>query len=179
MKIRRSAVLATILLLTWTTGIHAAGAAKAYFAGGCFWCTQEIFSQITGVTSVVSGMMRDAETVEVTYDPSRISYDQLLKVFWRAHDPTQVDRQGPDTGKRYRSAIFYTDAGQQAAAEKSKVSLGKSGKYASPIATEISPAATFTRADEHHQNFCRKNPNNPYVRQYMVPKLEKLGLKTP
>jgi peptide-methionine (S)-S-oxide reductase len=95
----------------------------AYFAGGCFWCTQEIFRQAPGVTSVVSGHMSGAETVEVTFDPAKTSYEKLLTVFWRAHDPTEVDRQGPDTGKQYRSAIFYVNDQQRATAEKSKTQL--------------------------------------------------------
>ena len=157
-----------------------AGPSKvAYFAGGCFWCTEAVFQQAPGVTAVVSGYMRNAETIQVTFDSTRTSYDNLLNLFWRAHDPTEVDRQGPDVGKKYRSAIFYADDQQREAAEKSKAKLSASGKFSKPIATEISPAANFRRADEHHQSFARKNRNNPYVRQWVAPKLEKLGLKEP
>ena len=150
-----------------------------YFAGGCFWCTEAVFQQAPGVTSVVSGYMRNAETIQITFDPTKTSYDKLLNLFWRSHDPTQVDRQGPDIGKQYRSAIFYADEQQRQAAEKSKAQLGKSGAYSKLIATEITPAASFRPAPENHQNFCRRHPNNPYVREVVVPKLEKLGLKRP
>ena len=85
----------------------------AYFAGGCYWCTEAVFQQALGVTSVVSGYMQKAETVQVTFDPARTSYEKLLGLFWRAHDPTEVDSQGPDTGKQYRSAIFYVDEQQR------------------------------------------------------------------
>jgi peptide-methionine (S)-S-oxide reductase len=151
----------------------------AYFAGGCFWCTQEIFEQAPGVISVVSGYIAGAETIQVTFDPARTSYNKLLKIFWRAHDPTEIDRQGPDTGKQYRSAIFYLNDEQHQTAEKSKAQLQASGTYHKPIATEITQAGRFSRAEESHQNFCRKNPNNRYVQETLVPKLKKLGLKTP
>src|SRR6266567_8999587 len=151
----------------------------AYFAGGCFWCTQEIFQQTPGVNSVISGYMNSAETVQIVFDPDKTSYDKLLTVFWHAHDPTEVNRQGPDIGPHYRSVIFYTDDQQRQAAEKSKAQLGKSGAYSKPIATEITRAGSFHAAPEYHQNFGRKNPNNPYVRQWVAPKLKKLGLRGP
>jgi peptide-methionine (S)-S-oxide reductase len=151
----------------------------AYFAGGCFWCTQEIFRQAPGVTSVVSGYMSGAETVEVAFDPAKTSYEKLLTIFWRAHDPTEVDRQGPDAGRQYRSAIFYTNDQQREMAQRSKKQLQATHTYPKPIATEITRAGSFNRADEHHQNFCRKNPNNSYIQQTLVPKLKKLGLKLP
>ena len=81
----------------------------AYFAGGCYWCTEAVFQRARGVTAVMSGYMQKAETVQVTFDPGKTTYDKLLTLFWRAHDPTEVDSQGPDTGKQYRSAIFYVD----------------------------------------------------------------------
>lgn len=156
---------------------HSGQANVAYFAGGCFWCTEAVFQRAAGVTSVVSGYMQRAETIQITFDPSKTSYDKLLNLFWRAHNPTEVDSQGPDTGKQYRSAIFYVDEQQRAVAEKSK---GQAQKlYSRPIATEITRAASFRPAPESHQNFCRKNPNNPYVRQIIEPKLQKLGLKKP
>ena len=156
---------------------QSAQANVAYFAGGCFWCTEAVFQQTPGVSSVVSGYMQKAETVQVTFDPSKTSYAKLLNLFWRAHDPTEVDAQGPDTGKQYRSAVFFVDEQQHVAAEKSKARAQKS--YSKPIATEITQAGSFRPAPENHQNFCRKNPNNPYVRQIIEPKLKKLGLKTP
>ena|SRR5882724_8999746 len=156
---------------------HGSQANVAYFAGGCFWCTEAVFQQAPGVTSVVSGYMQKAETVQVTFDPAKTSYDKLLNLFWRAHDPTEVDAQGPDTGKQYRSALFFVDEQQHVAAEKSKAHAQKS--YSKPIATEITRAGSFRPAPENHQNFCRKNPNNPYVRQIIAPKLKKLGSKSP
>src|SRR4029434_10724305 len=128
----------------------------SYFAGGCFWCTDAVFEQARGVTSVVSGYMQGAETIQITFDPSKTSYDKLLNPFWRAHNPTEVDSQEPDTGKQYRSAIFYVDEQQRAAAEKSKGQAQKS--FSKPIATEITHATSFRRAPENHQNFCRKKP---------------------
>ena len=123
--------------------------------------------------------MNNAETIQVTFDSARTSYDKLIDLFWHAHDPTQVDHQGPDVGKRYRSAIFYVDDQQRGAAEKSKTQLQKSGAYSKPIATEITRAGSFRPAPENQQNFCRRNPNNPYVQQVIIPKLSKLGLKRP
>jgi peptide-methionine (S)-S-oxide reductase len=149
----------------------------AYFAGGCFWCTEAVFQQAPGVTSVVSGYMQNAETIQVTFDSTKTSYDKLLNLFWRAHDPTEVDSQGPDTGKQYRSAIFFVDEKQRTVAEKSKAQAQKS--YSKPIATEITRAGSFRSAPEKYQNFRRKNPNNPYVQQIIEPKLKKVGLKKP
>jgi peptide-methionine (S)-S-oxide reductase len=149
----------------------------AYFAGGCFWCTEAIFEEAPGVTSVVSGYMQGAETVQVSFDPAKTSYDKLLILFWEAHDPTQVDRQGADIGKQYRSAIFYMNDQQRDAAQRLKPKVQKF--YSKPIATEITRAGSFRPAPENHQNFCRKNPGNSYVRQVIEPKLKKLGLKKP
>jgi peptide-methionine (S)-S-oxide reductase len=149
----------------------------AYFAGGCFWCTEALFEEAPGVTSVVSGYMQGAETVQVSFDPAKTSYDKLLILFWEAHDPTQVDRQGADIGKQYRSAIFYMNDQQRAAAQRLKPQVQKF--YSKPIATEITRAGSFRPAPEDHQNFCRKNPGNSYVQQVIEPKLKKLGLKKP
>ena len=171
--------VALTLGVTFCSQALASQSNVTYFAGGCFWCTEAVFQQAPGVTSVVSGYMRNAETIQITFDPTKTSYDKLLNLFWRSHDPTQVDRQGPDIGKQYRSAIFYADEQQRQAAEKSKAQLGKSGAYSKLIATEITPTASFRPAPENHQNFCRRHPNNPYVREVVVPKLEKLGLKRP
>src|SRR4029450_367525 len=166
-----------ILCVAFCTQVHSGQANVAYLAGGCFWCTEAVFEEAPGVTSVVSGHMQNAETIQVTFDPTKTSYDKLLNLFWRAHNPTEVDRQGPDVGKQYRSVIFYADDQQRAAAEKSKTQAQKS--YSKPIATEITRAGSFRPAPENHQNFCRKNPNNSYVRQIIEPKLKKLGLKKP
>ncbi len=149
----------------------------AYFAGGCFWCTEAVFERVHGVSSVISGYMRGAETIQITFDPHKTSYEKLLNLFWHAHNPTEIDSQGPDTGKQYRSAIFYVDEQQHVAAGKSKALVQKS--FTAPIATEITRAESFRKAPERHQNFCRRNPNNPYVQQIILPKLRKLGLNNP
>jgi peptide-methionine (S)-S-oxide reductase len=169
--------LLAILCMTICPSLHSAQANVAYLAGGCFWCTEAVFEEAPGVTSVVSGYMQGAETIQITFDPSKTTYGKLLNLFWRAHNPTEVDSQGPDTGKQYRSAIFYVDDQQRTAAENSKAQAQKS--FSKPIATEITRAGPFRPAPEKHQNFCRKNPNNPYVQQIVDPKLHKLGLKKP
>jgi peptide-methionine (S)-S-oxide reductase len=148
---------------------------KATFAAGCFWGVEASFRQVEGVVDtavgytggkkeyptyeeVCTGKTGHAEAVEVTYDPSKISYEELLAEFWSIHDPTQVNRQGPDIGTNYRSAIFYHTEAQKAAAEKSGDELARSGKYGKrPIATEIAPATTFWRAEEYHQRYFEKH----------------------
>ena len=147
--------------------------AKAIFAAGCFWGVEEAFRQLKGVTSTTvgytGGTMKDpsykdvctsttghAEAVEVEFDPKQVSYDQLLSVFWQSHDPTTLNRQGPDYGTQYRSAIFYEDAEQEAAARRSKAELEKSGLFKRPIVTEIKPASEFYRAEDYHQQYFEK-----------------------
>jgi peptide-methionine (S)-S-oxide reductase len=148
--------------------------AKASFAAGCFWGVEAAFRQVEGVLDtavgysggrlenptyedVCSGRTGHAETVEVEYDPSRVSYEQLLDVFWENHDPTTLNRQGPDVGEQYRSAIFFHTPEQQAAATASKAKLEKSGKYKRPIVTQIQPASQFFRAEEYHQRYLEKH----------------------
>src|SRR5262245_53320697 len=140
-----------LLVLTFCPQAHGSQPNVAYFAGGCYWCTEAVFQKASGVTSVVSGYMQKAETVQVTFDPAKTSYQKLLNLFWRAHDPTEVDSQGPDTGKQYRSAIFYVDEQQQVTAEKSKAQAQKS--FSKPIATEITRASSFRAAPGNQQNF--------------------------
>jgi len=153
---------------------HSGQANVAHLAGGCFWCTEAVFQEAPGVTSVVSGHMQRAETIQITFDPSKTSYDKLLNLFWRAHNLTEVDSQGPDTGKQYCSAVFYVDEQQRTVAEKSKAQAQNHFQNRSQPRLL---AGSFRPAPENHQNFCRKNPNNPYVRQMIEPKLQKLGLK--
>ncbi|SRR5229473_502663 len=146
---------------------------KATFGAGCFWGVEAAFRKIKGVVSTAVGYSggtlpnpayKDvctdrtghAEVVEVTYDPARVSYEELLKVFWEAHNPTTLNRQGPDIGSQYRSAIFFHNAEQEAQARTSKEQLQKSGKYKKPIVTEIVPAAPFYRAEEYHQRYLEK-----------------------
>jgi peptide-methionine (S)-S-oxide reductase len=146
---------------------------KATFGAGCFWGVEAAFRQVHGVTSTAAGYMggnmqnptyRDvctdqtghAEVVEVTFDPAQVSYADLLKVFWENHDPTQLNRQGPDYGKQYRTAIFFHSPEQETAARASKAELERSGKYSRRIMTEITPASEFWRAEEYHQQYLEK-----------------------
>jgi peptide-methionine (S)-S-oxide reductase len=146
----------------------------ALFAAGCFWGVENTFRQVPGVTATAVGYSGGhtenptyrevcgkgtghAEVVRVTFDPSKVSYEELLDVFWKCHDPTQVNRQGPDVGDQYRSAIFPLSPKQKQAAETSKAQLAKSGKHSEPIATEITPAGPFTLAEDYHQQYLEKN----------------------
>ena len=147
--------------------------AKATFAAGCFWGVEATFRQLPGVISTrvgyTGGAMPNptyqdvcnddtghAEAVEVEYDPAKVSYEQLLKVFWENHDPTQLNRQGPDWGSQYRSAIFFHSPEQEAAAKLSKESLDKSGQYRKPVVTQIVLATTFYPAEDYHQQYLEK-----------------------
>lgn len=147
--------------------------AKATFAAGCFWGVEATFRQLPGVTAtrvgytggttsaptykeVCTDRTGHAEAVEVDYDPNKLGYDKLLDVFWENHDPTQLNRQGPDSGTQYRSAIFFHDDAQEAAARKSKEELEKSHRFSKPIVTQIVPAATFYEAEDYHQQYLEK-----------------------
>jgi peptide-methionine (S)-S-oxide reductase len=147
--------------------------AKAVFAAGCFWGVEDSFRQVKGVTSTAVGYIGGhtknptykevctdttghAEAVEVEFDPAQVSYRELLAVFFQSHDPTQLNRQGPDYGKQYRSAIFYEDAEQEAAARESKEALDKAGIFKRPIVTQIAPASEFYRAEDYHQQYFEK-----------------------
>lgn len=163
---------------------------KIILAGGCFWCTEAVFERLEGVTKVVSGYAGGpeknptykqvsagatghTEVIEVTFDTSKVSLEKVLETFWAAHDPTQVDRQGPDWGKQYRSAIYYYGDEQKAVIDKS-LAVAKT-QFDKPIATEIKPAEEFWPAEEYHQNFYEKNPRGvPYIEGVLLPKLEKL-----
>ena len=146
---------------------------KATFGAGCFWGVEAAFRQIKGVTSTAvgyaGGTLKNptyedvctdrtghAEVVQVDYDPSRITYEELLKLFWENHDPTTLNRQGPDFGSQYRSVIFYHTPEQQKAAEASRAALEKSGRYPRPIVTEILPAPEFYPAEDYHQQYLEK-----------------------
>lgn len=148
-------------------------ARKATFAAGCFWGVEAAFRNVDGVLAtqvgytdgqtmnptyrdVCSNTTGHAEAVEVEYDPSQVSYDDLLRVFWENHDPTQLNRQGPDVGSQYRSAIFYHDDEQKQAADASKQQLEQSGRYKRPVVTHILPATRFYRAEEYHQQYLEK-----------------------
>jgi peptide-methionine (S)-S-oxide reductase len=146
---------------------------KATFGAGCFWGVEETFRKLKGVTATAVGYMGGtldkptyeavctdrtghAEVVQVEYDPSQVSYGQLLDVFWASHDPTTLNRQGPDTGTQYRSAVFFHTPEQQATALAAREKLQANGKFRRPIVTEITPAATFSRAEEYHQRYLEK-----------------------
>lgn len=162
----------------------------ATFAGGCFWCVEASFEQIRGVAEAVSGYSGGeesnanyqlvssgrtdhAEAVQVYYDPSIISYETLLEIFFTAHDPTQLNRQGPDVGRQYRSEIFYHNEEQKRMAEAKMEELGPD--FSSPIVTRLSKLDSFYKAEEYHQDYEVNHPDNPYIRNVSRPKIEKVA----
>jgi peptide-methionine (S)-S-oxide reductase len=171
--------------------------ATAIVAGGCFWGVEAVFEHLHGVIDVVSGYAGGsqstahymavgsgttghAESVKVTFDPSTISYGKLLKVFFAvAHDPTELNRQGPDEGTQYRSAIFYADAEQQAVAEAYVRQLNEAGIFKKPIVTTVAPLKGFYAAEPEHQNFLQRHPDNPYVVAHDLPRLRTLEIEFP
>ena len=171
--------------------------ATAVLAGGCFWGVEAVFDHLKGVTSAVSGYSggtkstasyetvssgktTHAESVKITYDPSQVSYGTLLRVFFSvAHDPTQLDRQGPDTGAQYRSEIFYESEDQKRVAEAYIQQLNASKIFASPIATLVQPLTGFYPAEPEHQKFVAHNPNYAYVVTFELPKLARLQREYP
>jgi peptide-methionine (S)-S-oxide reductase len=164
----------------------------AVFAGGCFWGVEAVFEQLAGVDQVLagfagggavtahyeivsSGLTHHAESVEITYDPTKITYGQLLRIFFAvAHDPTQKNRQGPDSGTQYRSAIFYKDPEQKRVAEAYIKQLGDAQVFRKPIVTEVAALSRFYPAEGYHQQFVRRNPDYPYVVYNDLPKLADL-----
>ncbi len=163
---------------------------KATFGSGCFWCTEAIFELVEGVDSVASGYTGGkiknptyeqvcsektghAEAIQLTFDPEVISYDELLEIFWKTHDPTTLNRQGNDAGTQYRSVIFYNSEEQKQLAEKYKEALDKSGAWEHPIVTEILPATEFYKAENYHQDYYSNNPNQGYCAFIITPKVEK------
>jgi peptide-methionine (S)-S-oxide reductase len=164
--------------------------ALATFGSGCFWCTEAVFLNVEGVEKVASGysggkvknptykevcsgLTGHAEVIQLTYDPSKVSYDQLLEIFWGTHDPTTLNRQGADEGTQYRSVIFYHNDEQKTIAEAYKKKLDESGAFDKPIVTEISPISTFYIAEDYHQNYYNLNGNAPYCSFVIRPKLDK------
>lgn len=163
----------------------------ATLANGCFWCTEAIFEQLEGVISATSGYTGGqienptykqvttgetghAEALQIIYDPKKISFDELLEVFWETHDPTTLNRQGADIGTQYRSGVFYHNEEQKQKAEKYKTELDKSGAFNSPIVTEITPFTKFFPAEDYHQQYFENNENsNPYCKIVIRPKLDK------
>ncbi len=160
-------------------------------AGGCFWCTEAIFNRLKGVTSVVPGYAASqvenpsyeevctgrtgaAEATQITYDPSIITYDTLLEIFWHTHDPTTLNRQGNDVGTQYRSAIFYQNDEQKQSALASKEALEKSGAYKKPVVTEIVPFTNFYPAEDYHKDYYERNRSQGYCMFVIDPKVKKL-----
>ena len=165
--------------------------AVATFGGGCFWCTEAVFEQFDGVEKVVSGfaggflpdptykdicsgLTGHAEVVQVTYDPTKVSYPRLLEAFWQSHDPTTLNRQGNDVGPQYRSIILYHDQEQKKIAEDSIRKLDKAKIFRSPIVTEVAPLTTFYLAEQKHQNFYQANKGMRYCQAVIEPKLKKI-----
>jgi len=163
----------------------------AVFANGCFWCTEAVFSMLKGVKSVMSGYSGGetknptyeqvsvgntghAESIKIEYDPSVISYDDLLAVFFNTHDPTTLNRQGNDVGTQYRSAIFYADDEQKTKAESLIRELNDSHAYDKPVVTEVAPLAEFRQAEHYHHDYYKNNPTQPYCQLIIAPKLEKM-----
>lgn len=173
-----------------STPIDTANTQIATFGTGCFWCTEALFETLDGVKDVVSGYSGGhvtnptykevcegttghAECIMVTYDPKKITYAALLEAFFRGHDPTSLNRQGNDIGTQYRSVIYYHNDEQKNLAEEAKKELDKSGAYAKPIVTEISKAEKFYKAEDYHQDYFAKNPDQGYCAFVIAPKLDK------
>ena len=175
----------------------AEGAHTAVFAGGCFWGIEAVFEHVKGVSDVTSGysggtaktaryemvstgQTEHAEAVQVTYDPSQVSYEQLLKVFFSvAHDPTELNRQGPDTGPQYRSAIFYSSEEQKRIAQSYIQGLTQSKVFARPIVTQVVPLNVYYQAEEYHQNYAAKHPDATYIVVHDLPKVANLRKQFP
>ena len=168
---------------------------NAVFGGGCFWCLEAVFQRIDGVVSVVSGYAGGgvdspsyedvctgntghAEVVRVEFDPAMIGFERLLDIFFRAHDPTTLNRQGADTGTQYRSIILYRDADQKDKAEEKIKELDRANIDGRPAVTEVAALDRFWEAEEHHQEYYEKHPFAGYCRVVIAPKLQKIGLKT-
>ena len=173
-----------------TTPMNTISADTATFGSGCFWCTEAIFQQLKGVVKVesgysggarpnptydqvCSGATGHAEVTQITYDPAVITFEDLLEVFWKTHDPTTLNRQGADVGTQYRSVIFYHNETQKQLAESYKTKLDASGAWNNPIVTEISTYKAFYKAEDHHQNYYNNNKRAPYCTFVIGPKLEK------
>ena len=166
------------------------GKEVATFGAGCFWCVEAVFQRMVGVEKVESGyaggkvanptykdvctgLTGHAEVCNITYDPKKVSFEELLEVFWKTHDPTTLNRQGNDVGTQYRSSIFYHNAEQKAIAEKYKKELDASGAFDRPIVTTLEPYTEFYVAEDYHQNYFNQNGYQPYCQFVVKPKVEK------
>ena len=169
----------------------AAGTKKATFAGGCFWCTEAVYKEIKGVKEVTSGyiggkvpnptykqvctgLTGHAEAVEIEYDPAQVPFEKLLEIFFATHDPTTLNRQGPDVGTQYRSGVFYHDEEQKAAAEKVIAALDAAKVFPKAIVTEVTEASKFYPAEDYHQDYYENNPFQPYCQGAVAPKVAKV-----
>lgn len=193
-----------IAVAAFAAGVFPGGAAvaddktrqteSAYLGGGCFWCIEAVYERIEGVISAVSGYAGGktarptyeavssgktghAEVVRIDFDTARISYEAILELFWKSHDPTTLNRQGADLGSQYRSIILYASEEQRKKAESSKQKLVASGKYRDPIVTELVPLQTFAEAEGYHQDYYDKNPTAGYCTFVIAPKLQKMELQ--
>ncbi len=163
---------------------------KATFGGGCFWCTEVIFQNITGVNTVLPGYMGGkvdkptyeqvcegttdhVEVVQIDYDETKVDYTHLLKIFFRTHNPTTLNRQGNDVGTQYRSVVFYHDEDQRIATEKLITKLEDDAVFEDAIVTAVEPAVTFWEAEDYHRDYFNRNPGNPYCAAVIAPKLQK------
>lgn len=170
------------------------GMERAYFASGCFWCVEAIYESIEGVEGAISGYSGGhtknptyeesntgrtghAEAVEIIYDPDVVSFKTLIKVYFGSQDPTQVNGQGPDRGSQYRSILFYQNAEQKKIIEEVKAEVAKD--YNEPIAAEILPFQKFWKAEDYHQSYEKKNPQNPYIQKVSIPRLNRFKEKFP
>lgn len=165
----------------------------ATLGGGCFWCTEAVYSQLPGILKIIPGYMGGhlpnpdyrsvcqgttghAEVIQLSYDPQKIAYEEIMLWFWKSHDPTTLNQQGNDRGTQYRSVIFFHGEAQHATAEKSKAQVDEAGLYPDPIVTEISEASVFYEAEPYHHDYYKNNPNQGYCQVIIHPKLQKLGL---
>lgn len=189
----RKAILSLILFSSpiYTQNISMNQTEITTLGGGCFWCVEAVFQRIDGVLNVIpgyagghvnnpsyreicTGKTGHAEVARIKFDPNIISYKQLLNVFWQAHDPTTLNKQGADIGTQYRSVIFYHSEEQKAVAEKSIKSANESKYWPNPIQTEITEINSYTDAEDYHDNYYNENPNQPYCQFVIKPKLDKL-----
>lgn len=186
----RIQVFILLFIFAYTLSAQTKKMEIATFGNGCFWCTEAIFQELNGVSKAVSGYMGGeiknptykevcsgttghAEVLQITYDPNVITFDELLEVFWKTHDPTTLNRQGNDVGTQYRSAVFYHNEEQMKLATAYKKKLDASGAWNDPIVTEITPADTFYTAEDYHQEYFSLNGSQPYCNFVIRPKVEK------
>lgn len=197
-KIMKSITILTLLIFSACTNYAQTkavsltapkGEAIAVFAEGCFWCSEHIFEAVVGVDSAVSGYSGGhtvnptyqqvggegtghAESVMVYYDPKKVSYEELVKVFFASHDPTTPDQQGPDRGSSYRSVAFYQNPSEKAAIEAGIAAVNDSKRFRNKVVTEVTPLEKFYRAEDYHQDYIHLNPGNPYVQNVSIPRFE-------